>query len=110
MGQKFFVRFLGELKKTKSTFEINGPLGCLFYIKSLVSWDNILSWKMILGVLLKSLSKKPLKVVVSFDGKKIQTLTKIWTKKQGAEKASSKSVSMLSKEIWPLYYEISKSA
>ena len=34
----------------------------------------------------------------------------IWTKKQGAERASSKSVSMLSKEIWPLCYEISKSA
>ena len=63
-----------------------------------------------LDVLLKSLSKNTLKVGDSFDGKKIQTLHKIWTKKQGAEKASSKSVSMLSKEIWPLCYEISKSA
>ena len=26
LGQKFFVRFLGELKKTKSRFEINWPL------------------------------------------------------------------------------------
>ena len=26
LGQKFFVRFLGELKKTKSPFEINWPL------------------------------------------------------------------------------------
>ena len=58
----------------------------------------------------QSLSKNTLKVGVSFKGKKIQTLPKIWTKKQGAEKASSKSVSMLSKEIWPLCYEISKSA
>ena len=27
MGQKFFARFLGELKKTKCPFEINWPLG-----------------------------------------------------------------------------------
>ena len=26
LGQKFFVRFLGELKKTKISFEINQPL------------------------------------------------------------------------------------
>ena len=26
LGQKFFVRFLGELKKPKSPFEINLPL------------------------------------------------------------------------------------
>ena len=27
LGQKFFVRFLGELKKPRSPFEINWPLG-----------------------------------------------------------------------------------
>ena len=29
LGQKSFVRFLGELKKTKCPFEINWPLACV---------------------------------------------------------------------------------
>ena len=30
LGQKFFVHILGELKKTKSPFEINSPLVHMF--------------------------------------------------------------------------------
>ena len=33
LGQKFFVHFLGELKKPKSPFEINWPLG--------IEWDSM---------------------------------------------------------------------
>ena len=45
LGQKFFVRFLGELKKTKSPFETNWPLGAHgfrpFSLKSVMSYTII---------------------------------------------------------------------
>ena len=43
LGQKYFVRFLVQMKTTKSPFEIDWPLTFLKFHKDLLRWSKLLS-------------------------------------------------------------------